>query len=304
MAGRVFVFGSLNMDIVASVPLLPVLGETVASTTMTFLPGGKGGNQAVAAARAGAPTSMIGRVGEDAFGRTLRRFLADNGVDVARVESVGDRPTGTALVTVDTAGDNTVVISSGANDTLAPAAVDVSGLTPEDVVVAQFESPVSAVSTFLAAAGSRGATTVLNAAPARDLPPDLESSVDILVVNENELATLSGRQVDSESPTSAILSAITAVPGSRAVATIATVGSRGVVGRLGDLDYALPARPVRAVDTAGAGDCFVGVLAARIAAGDDLGVGIRHANTAASLCVQRPGGAPAMPTWDEIERSA
>lgn len=292
------------MDIVASVPRLPVPGETVPSTTMVHLPGGKGGNQAIAAARAGAPTSMIGRVGADAFGRALRVFLADNDVDVSQVEFIGERPTGTALVTVDAAGDNTVVISSGANETLSPAAVDVSAIAPEDVVVAQFESPVSAVSVFLKAAGSCGATTLLNAAPALDLPADLESSVDILVVNENELARLSGRPVDAASPISAILSAITAVPGSRAVATIATLGHRGVVGRLGDLEFALPARPVRAVDTAGAGDCFVGVLAARIAAGDDLQVGIRYANTAASLCVQRPGGAPAMPTWDEIESVA
>jgi ribokinase len=270
---------------------------------MAFLPGGKGGNQAVAARRAGAGTLMIGCVGADAFGRRLARFLADEGVDVSRVDSIEQSSTGTAIVTVSEAGDNTVVISPGANAHLSPVPLGARDLGPGDVAVSQFESPLGTVSAFMAAARVLGATTVLNPAPAAALPAGLMTSVDVLVVNETELSVLSGAHITPTSADGEIVGALQAVPGHRGIATIATLGARGAIARLADGDFVIAGHRVTAVDTAGAGDCFVGVLAARLAAGDDARTCVRYANAAAAVCVGRPGTAPAMPTLGEIERA-
>src|SRR5882757_9352270 len=183
--GRVFVAGSINMDVVATADRHPKVGETVAGKAVLYFPGGKGANQAVAAAKLGAPTTLIGRLGTDAFGAQLRTFLAAQGVDLAFVKDTAEAHTGTALITIANA-DNTIVVVPGANALVSIEDVGAPVLANGDVAVSQFEIPQPTISAFFKRARAAGATTILNPAPATWFGPQLLDLVDILVLNETE----------------------------------------------------------------------------------------------------------------------
>ena len=184
--GRVFVAGSINMDVVALATRHPKIGETVAGQAVHYFPGGKGANQAVAAAKLGASTALIGRLGADAFGQQLRTFLAAQGVDLTLVKDTADIHTGTAIITVADA-DNTIVVVPGANASVGIDDVEAAVLAKGDVAVSQFEIPLPTINAFFKRARAAGATTILNPAPAIVCGPELFDLVDVLILNETEL---------------------------------------------------------------------------------------------------------------------
>jgi len=267
--GRVVVLGSLNLDLVVSVARHPAPGETVLGGALRRFFGGKGANQAVAAAAAGAPTSLVGRVGDDEAGRAYVARLAALGVDAAGVTADPAATTGHALIAVDGAGENTIIVSPGANGDVGDpeAATAVAGLAPGDVLLLQLEVAPGVVAAAARAAAAAGARVVLNLAPYADVPADLLDLADPVVVNEHEGARLA------------------AAPPSLLV----TLGAAG--SRWGPLE--VPAAPVPdVVDTTGAGDAYCGTLAARLALGDGREAAMRAASLAAATTVAREGAQP------------
>jgi ribokinase len=297
--GRVFVAGSINMDVVATADRHPRLGETVAGREVLYFPGGKGANQAVAAAKLGAATTLIGRVGKDAFGRDLRAFLEAQDVDLTFVQETPEAHTGTAIITVANA-DNTIVVVPGANALVSAADVTMPLLAKGDVAVSQFEIPLPAISAFLKRARAIGATTILNPAPALPFDQELLDLVDILILNESELGLLTRTEVrDTDDHTRFIEAARLLQAGTDKIICV-TLGRRGAVALVGGEPLIIPGRFVEALDTTGAGDCFVGAIAAQLANGHAIHDAFDTANIAASICVQRMGAAPSMPTMAEL----
>jgi ribokinase len=290
-AGQVIVVGSVNTDVTARVGVLPRPGETLAGSDLRLLPGGKGANQAVAAARAGASVRLIGAIGDDALARVPRDFLAAEGLDLSGLVTV-DGPAGTALILVDARGENVIVIIPGANAAVRPGQADRLDLSPGDVVLLQNEIPEQVNLAAARRARARGATSVLNLAPYRDTAPALLEQIDVLVLNESEYEALTG------APT-ATNGAVLTRPGPGDV--VVTVGAAGVRARVDGSPVAIPAHTVPVLDTTGAGDCFCGALGAALAAGRDTDAALRFANAAAAVAVGRPGAAPAMPGRAEIE---
>ncbi|WP_407147580.1 ribokinase [Bradyrhizobium sp. ORS 86] len=298
--GRVFVAGSINMDVVATTERHPRIGETVAGDAVLYFPGGKGANQAVASAKLGAPTTLVGRLGADAFGQELRAFLTAQGVDLAFVKDTPGTHSGTAIITVANA-DNTIVVVPGANAKVDADDVAAPALTKGDIAVSQFEIPLPAIASFFARARAAGATTVLNPAPAKKADATLLDLVDILILNETELGFLSGMELrDSDAP-GRFAEAARALAPDKIVCV--TLGKRGVLALVEREPLLIPGREVKAVDTTGAGDCFVGALASQLAIGKPLRDALAYANIAASICVQRMGAAPSMPTAKEVENA-
>ncbi len=290
---RVVVFGSINMDVVARTPRHPAVGETVLGTTLTLVPGGKGANQAVAASRLGAPTELAGRVGTDVFGDTLLDFLAAEKIGLGALRRVGGVATGTALIVVDSGGDNTIVVVPGANHALSTADVEDMAVEPGDVVVVQFEFPLKVVHAVLARARNNGARTVLNPAPAQPSPPELLDLADFVVLNQSELASLSGAHE--------VVSGLQSLRQRPDQVVIATLGAHGATALVGDRLVQVPGRNVRVVDTTGAGDCFVGALAAALCSWAHVDEAVHFANMAASLAVQREGAGTGMPYLVDVE---
>jgi ribokinase len=299
--GRVFVAGSINMDVVATADRHPRVGETVAGREVLYFPGGKGANQAVSAAKLGAPTMLIGRLGADAFGSELRTFLTAEGVDLTFVRDT-EAHTGTAIITLANA-DNTIVVIAGANGIVSADDIATVALAKGDIAVSQFEIPQTTVSAFFKRARAAGATTILNPAPAVAFGAELLDLVDILILNETELSLLAKTELrDSDEP-ARFIEAARALRGDRDMIVCVTLGKRGVVALADGKPLVVEGRAVRAVDTTGAGDCFVGAVAAQLAAGQSLRDALGYANLAASICVQRMGAAPSMPTAAEVKTS-
>ena len=298
--GRVVVAGSINMDVVATAERHPAVGETVAGKQVLHFPGGKGANQAVAAAKLGAETILIGRLGADAFGTELRTFLAGQGVDLSLVRDSAEAHTGTAIITIANA-DNTIVVIPGANGLVSPGDVATVRFAKGDVAVSQFEIPLPAIAAFFERARAAGATTILNSAPARQVSAELLGLVDILVLNETELGLLAGKTLSEGDKIECFVEAATSLRANESQTICVTLGKRGVVALLGGEALMVRGRAVTAVDTTGAGDCFVGAVAAQLAQGASLRDALRYANVAASISVQRMGAAPSMPTADEVE---
>ncbi|RLP99629.1 ribokinase [Micromonospora sp. CV4] len=288
---RVVVVGSANMDLVAMAPGLPRPGETMLGTDFVMVPGGKGANQAVAAARAGASSTFLGAIGSDAFGVTLRARITAAGVDTSHLRVVYGA-SGVALVMVNAQGENAIVVTPGANDAL-------TGLTEEelatvrgaDVLVAQLEIPVQTVAAAAVAAHAAGTRVVLNAAPARDLPPELLAAVDLLVVNEGEAQAFTGRGRDEPR------ALLDLVP--RAVLTLGGEGA-WYVDREGT-EVHVPAVRVDVVDSTAAGDAFTAALAVGWGEGRDLVDAVRWASAAGAACVRRLGASVALPRRAEID---
>mgnify|MGYP005814520211 CR=1 FL=1 len=296
--GRVFVAGSINMDVVATAERHPRVGETVAGNAVLYFPGGKGANQAVAAAKLGAPTTLIGRLGKDAFGAQLRTFLAAQGVDLSFVKDTAEAHTGTAIITVANA-DNTIVVVPGANALVDADDVAMPVLAKGDVAVSQFEIPLAATTAFFKQARAAGATTVLNPAPARKFDSELLGLVDIFVLNETELGFLTGRELRDSDDHGRFIDAARSLAGSDKIICV-TLGKRGVLALAEGEPLIVAGREVAVIDTTGAGDCFVGALASQLAGGGGLRDALGYANAAASICVQRMGAAPSMPTAEEV----
>lgn len=297
--GRVFVAGSINMDVVATASRHPRIGETVAGQEVLYFPGGKGANQAVAASRLGAGTTLIGTLGKDSFGAELKAFLAAQGIDLGYVRETTEAHTGTAIITV-AGGDNTIVVIPGANAKVTAEDAGVVPLVKGDVAVSQFEIPLPAIAAFFRHARAAGATTVLNPAPAMEVGRDLLELVDILVLNETELGLLAGVAVAESDDQARIIDAARRLQADTDQVICVTLGRRGVLALAGREELAIPGRVVQAIDTTGAGDCFVGALAAQLAHGATLRNALIFANAAASISVQRLGAGPSMPTAREV----
>ncbi|CAN5241462.1 ribokinase [soil metagenome] len=292
----VAVVGSLNLDLVVPVPHHPRPGETVLGSDHFSNPGGKGANQAVAAARLGRRVAMVGCVGGDDAGTDLRASLAAEGVDVDRVVALDDAPTGIALISVDEAGENTIIVSPGANARVDVEAVEgaMEILGSAAVTLLQLEIPVETVA---AAADSSGGTVVLNPAPGRPLPGGLLAQVDVLVPNLGELGVLSGG--DAPDDLDAAASVASDIDGPDAV--VVTLGPEGALVVTRDGSLHVPGVEVKVVDTTAAGDSFCGALADALVRGLELEHAVRWAVTAAALTVTKKGAQQSLPTRAEVE---
>jgi ribokinase len=297
--GHVFVAGSINMDVVATADRHPRTGETVAGHTVHYFPGGKGANQAVAAAKLGAPTTLIGRVAKDAFGDQLKMFLAAQGIDLSFVRETAGVHSGTAIITVAHA-DNTIVVIPGANGSVTPVDVEAPALAKGDIAVSQFEIPLPAIAAFFKRARAAGATTILNPAPAKEFSRELLDLVDVLILNETELGFLARTELRDTDDHVRFIEAARSLGVAKDKVICVTLGKRGLVALIDGRPHIDDGRPVKAVDTTGAGDCFVGAVAALLADGQSLQSAFGYANIAASICVQRMGAAPSMPTAEEV----
>ncbi|MFK4524943.1 ribokinase [Bradyrhizobium japonicum] len=296
--GRVFIAGSINMDVVATADRHPKVGETVAGRQVLYFPGGKGANQAVAASRLGTKTTLIGRLGKDSFGAELRTFLGAQGIELGSVRDA-DTHSGTAIITV-AASDNTIVVIPGSNALVGADDVADVPLAKGDVAVSQFEIPLPTIAAFFQRARSAGATTLLNPAPAQKMSAELLALVDILVLNETELGFLAGVELSDGDEAATIIDVARQLQAREDQTICVTLGKRGVLALAGREEFAVPGRAVKAVDTTGAGDCFVGALAAQLAEGVSLRAALAFANAAASISVQRMGAGPSMPTAAEV----
>lgn len=285
--GRVLVAGSANVDFVVRAPHIPAPGETVLGGDLAVVPGGKGANQAVAAARAGgADTAMLLALGEDASAGVLEESLRAAGVDLHLVRSA--RPTGAALITVSDGAENAITVAQGANGELAPE--HLPSLDGVSWLLLQLETPLATVTAYARAAREAGARVMLNAAPAQALPADLLALLDVLVVNEEELAAIAGSGG----------SIAERLGRTGAAVTVVTLGERGCCAAGGDELIAQAAFAVAATDTTAAGDTFCGTLGAALAGGADLTAALRRAAAAAALSATRAGAQTSIPTEAEV----
>ncbi len=296
----VCVLGAINLDLVAQVAELPRPGETVLASELSRHAGGKGLNQAVAAARAGAEVRMLGLVGADEAGDWLREVMVQAGVDAAHVGRHPSAPTGQALITVSEGGENCIVVVAGANAEMAPTPVSV--VAGARVLLAQLETGLAPVASLLSTE-LPGCLKVLNAAPARPAGAQMFSDCDVLVFNQTELAAYTGGDTPLQSVDATVLAARSLL-GRANQSVVVTLGADGVlIVDAAHIEH-LPGRPARVVDTVGAGDCFCGVLAAGLDKGLDIVSAAVRANAAAALSVGRRGAASAMPTRREIDMAA
>ncbi|MEV4298073.1 ribokinase [Microbispora rosea] len=290
------VFGSANMDLVAYVAQAPKPGETVTGREFRTIPGGKGANQAIAAARAGADVAFLGAVGDDAFGPGLRAALAEAGVDTAGLRVVPG-PSGVAHIVVQDGGDNSIIVVPGANGAVTgPAGRDAEAIARSGALLLQLELPMDAVvaAAQVARGGSSRAEVILTPAPAAPLPAELLEAVGLIVPNEHEAAALTGR----DDPGDALEALLDLVP-----EAVVTLGVRGALyGSRDGTRLHEPAVPVRAVDTTAAGDTFAGALAVARTEGAAPARALRFASAAAALSVQREGASTSMPHRHEIDR--
>jgi len=297
----VVVLGSINMDLVVRAPHLPRPGETLHGSDFLTVGGGKGANQATAAARLGASVQFIGAVGADDFGARRLAEMTTDGIDVSRIVRLKDSPTGVALITVDSAGENTIVIAAGANMAVTPEAVAAFDFSsaPGGLCVAQLELPLKTVAAGLRAAKSAGLVTMLNVAPYKPEARDLLRDVDILIANEGEASDLAGWQgVVSRERAAEVATKLRAYG---PTTVIVTLGAAGAVVVTATRTVHVPAPSVQAIDATGAGDCFTGALAAGLAAGEAIETAAQRAVAAASYSTTVVGATPGMPTIAQLD---
>jgi len=302
MAKRIVVVGSINLDLVATTPRIPIAGETVAGVSFQTFPGGKGANQAVAAARLGASVSMIGKLGTDVFGAQLRESLEESRVNTDGIEMVPGS-SGVALITTDEKGENAITVVAGANAQLSPADLEahIGLLRSAGMLLTQLEIPIETVEYLAAIAIREGIPLVLDPAPARPLSASLLKSVDWLTPNETEACSLLRRPPGELSEAGVEEAANTLLAlGSRNV--ILKLGKRGCYVALMDgTRQLLPAYSVRAIDTTAAGDAFNGAFAVALLNGQDALSSASWASAVAAISVTRSGAQPSMPTSAEVE---
>lgn len=295
----VVVIGSLNMDLVVQAEKAPSAGETLAASAFATIPGGKGANQAVAAARLGAQVAMVGRVGDDAFGAQLAGGLQAEGIDVSQVRRLEGVSSGVALIVVESGGENRILIVAGANGQLKPEDVDSAAalVSQAGCLVLQFEIPLPAVQRAILTANQHNVPVLLNPAPAYLFSAQWLERVDTLVLNEVECAMFTGLEV--RAPRSAAAAAQHLLRG-RTRLVVVTLGAQGAVAVTTQSTLHIPAFEVKAVDTTAAGDSFIGALAAALVRGDDLPASLAYAAAAGALAVTRMGAQSSIPTRAEV----
>ncbi len=299
----VVVVGSSNTDMVAPVPHIPGVGETVLGSDLIIAPGGKGANQAVAAARLGAEVRFIGAVGDDAFGSSALAGLREEGIDVGLLRTVRDVPSGVALITVDREGRNAIAVAPGANAHVTESDVrDAAGeISGADVLLVQLETPLDAVREALRVAWEAGVRTVLNPAPVPSSPGvvgEMLAMVSVLTPNEGEARELAG--VAAEAGPEAVARELLALG---AGAVIITLSERVALVTTQDRQEMVSAHEVRAVDTTAAGDAFSGALSVALAEGQDIFEAARFASAAAALSVTKRGAQPSLPSREAVEKA-
>ncbi|MBI4581043.1 MAG: ribokinase [Planctomycetes bacterium] len=301
MAHRIVVVGSSNTDMIIQAARIPRPGETILGGQFSMAAGGKGANQAVAAARAGGQVTFVARVGNDVFGeQAIKGFVAD-GIDVKHVIKDPDAPSGVALIFVAADGENSIGVASGANGRLSPADVQAAAdaIGSADVLVMQLETPMETVKAAARMAASRKVRVILNPAPAQPLSDDLLKCASVLTPNETEAELLTGVKVDSEAKAAEAAKALRA----RGVGmVIVTLGAKGVYVSADEFTGPVPGFVVKAVDSTAAGDVFNGALAVSLAEGRPLADAVRFANAAAAISVTRLGAQPSAPKRAEIEQ--
>ncbi|MDL4821183.1 ribokinase [Actinomadura opuntiae] len=290
----VVVVGSVNADLVVGVDRRPAPGETVLGSDLATHPGGKGANQAVAAARLGGRVGIVGRIGDDGHGALLRDALAGAGVDLAHL-AVTPGPSGVALITVGPDGDNSIIVSPGANARLTPEDVAAARdmIAAASVVTFQLEVPMPAIEAAARAAASAGARVVLNLSPTAPVPDEVLALCDPLVVNEHEAAWLLGGPGEPDEMAEALLRS-----GPRSA--VITLGADGVVVADANGTTPIPSPKVEAVDTTGAGDAFTAALCLRLARGDSLPDAARYATRVGAAAVRKPGAQTSYPTTEDL----
>jgi len=301
MQAKVVIVGSLNMDLVTRAPRLPRGGETLAGHSFVTVPGGKGANQAVAAARLGASVAMVGCVGDDAYGDQLRSALLAEGIDCDAVTAIAGESTGVALIVVDDNSQNAIVIVAGGNGHASPAVVDGFDalLSQAEVIICQLEIPMETVGHVLKRGRELGKIVILNPAPASaPLPADWYSLIDYLIPNESEATMLTGLPVDSVASADVAATALLAAGASKVIITLGAHGSL-FASKSRSQHFAAP--KVQAVDTTAAGDTFVGGFAAALAEGRSESEAIAFGQIAAALSVTRAGAQPSIPTFNEVQ---
>jgi len=305
MSAEVVIVGSLGMDLIFRVPRLPRVAETLLGRTFATAGGGKGGNQAVAAARLGATVAMIACLGDDENGRVLRADLERDDIDCAAIRILPDDPTGTALILVDDDGRNSIVIVPGAYGRLSPEIVaeHAALVGAAKYVVCQLEVPAEAVAWTIKHARASGAKVVLNPAPVLGpLPADWFGAIDYLIPNEVEAEFLSGIPVTSLDSARAAAGRLREAG---AANVLVTLGAKGIFAATEDgVERHFPANPVKAVDTTAAGDVFVGGFVASLAAGRSVADAVGFGQAAASISVTRHGAQPSIPRFDEVVKGA
>ena len=299
MSQCVVVLGSVNTDLVLRCSRMPLPGQTVHGRDFQTLPGGKGANQAVAAARLGASVSFVGCVGDDEFGRNARRILAAEGIDTQHLHSMTGANTGVALILVDDSGQNSIALAAGANAALSVAHVDAARATIQGagLLICQLECPLPAIQHGVALAHAAGVPVLLNPAPMQAVPAALLAQVDVLIPNETEAAAL--LDLPPAAPfDAAVAAARLRELGPRTV--IVTLGANGVQLASDGINLHFEAPQVQAVDTTGAGDTFIGAYAAAWCEGADVNAAIEHAQRAAAISVTRVGALAAIPRRCEL----
>ncbi|RSM82265.1 ribokinase [Amycolatopsis sp. WAC 01375] len=286
MTSQVLVIGSANADLVVPVDRRPGGGETVLGGDTVLSPGGKGANTAVAAARLGADVALLGAVGDDPYGELLKRSLAESGVNTGSLRT-SERPTGIAYITVTPDGENSILVSPGANSGLRPEDIDLDGA---EIVVLSLEIPLETVEHAVAKAVENGVKTLLNLSPAAELSAKTLQGLDVLLVNEHEAAFLLGGEADFPK-------LLDLGP----KAAVVTLGAKGAAVVTADGVTEVSSPKVEAVDTTGAGDAFAGALATSLAKGEGLADAARRAVKVAAITVTRQGAQPSYPTTSELE---
>jgi ribokinase len=301
MSSKIVVVGSSNTDMIIKVSHVPVPGETIIGGTFSTAAGGKGANQAVAAARAGGDVTLVGRVGEDMFGRKAKDGFVKDSINVDHVISDKDAPSGVALIFVGEDGENSIAVASGANANLSPSDVESAGdaISSADMLIMQLETPLETVQKAASIASEKGVKVILNPAPACELSDDILSHVSILTPNESEAELLTGMKVQSEKDAAAAADALMA----KGIETvIVTMGAKGAFVVTADSKELVGGFSVKAVDATAAGDVFNGTLAVAMAEGKALKEAVKFANAAAALSVTKLGAQPSAPTREEIEK--
>lgn len=293
------IIGSINLDLIATVNRLPAAGETVLGDGFRTAPGGKGANQALAAARAGGRVRMVGAVGRDAFAAQATALLGEGGVDLSAVRDSGE-PTGVALILVGGSGENVIAVVPGANGTVGPDAVTAAGIAAGEHVVLQHEIPLDAVEKALDLARSAGAVSLLNTAPFRREAAPLLARADYVIANETEFDLYAGELALQGADRPARMRAFTGQTG-RTI--IVTLGGEGVIAVAPSGQLKVEALNVTPVDTVGAGDTFCGYLAAGLSADLPLEAALRRAAAAGSLACLKPGAQPSIPLALEVDRA-
>ena len=301
MGAKIVVVGSLNMDLIGRVPHIPAPGETVLGSHFNTAAGGKGANQAVAAARLGAQVTMVGCVGGDDYGRQLLAGLQADGVDTQFVRVDAGAHSGVALITVDDAGENSIVVISGANWQLTQADVAAAEavIAAADMLVLQLESSLEVVVYAAEMAARHAVPVLLNPAPARPLPARLLANIAYLIPNESEAALLADCAVDDMA---GVETAVHRLREQGVAHVILTMGSRGAYLHSGDESHMVPAFPVQPVDTTAAGDAFVAGVAVAVAEGRPLTEAARFAAAAGALAATQHGAQPSLPTRTAVQQ--